>query len=77
MGSMLQRAAAVLIVGGVLVLTGYAAYAILAALFRSDEVPIAISLAVTAIVIGFAILMLYVVVDRIRASRTERFEEVD
>ena len=77
MGSMLQRAAAVLIVGGVIVLAGYAAYAILAALFRSDEVPLAISIAVTAIVAGFAILLLYVIVDRIRASRTERFEEVD
>lgn len=77
MGSMLQRAAAVLIIGGVLVIAGYAAYAILAALFRSDEVPLPISLAVSAIVIGFAILLLYVAVDRVRASRTERFEEVD
>ena len=77
MGSALQRAAAVLIIGGLLVLVGYAAYAILTALFRSDDVPLAISIAVAAITVGFAILMLYVVVDRVRTSRTERFEEVD
>ena len=77
MSSVLQRTAAVLIIGGALVLVGYGVYAILKALFQSDEVPLAISLAAAAIVLGFAILVIYVVLDRFRESRHERFEEAD
>ncbi len=77
MSSMVQRAAAALIIGGVLTLVGYGAYSMLKAMFESEEVPLAVSIAVTAVVVGFAILLLYVAVDRIRASRSESFEEVD
>ncbi len=77
MGSLVQKLATFLIISGALVLVGYSAYNFFPALIRADDVPLIIRLAVTAIAIGFAILMLYVVVDRVRTSRTERFEEVD
>ena len=77
MGSLVQKLAAFLIISGALVLVGYGAYNIFPALIRADDVPLIIRLAITAIAIGFAILLMYVVVDRIRTSKSEKFEEVD
>ena len=77
MSSLVQKLGAFLIISGALVIVGYGAYNIFPALIGADDVPLIIRLAVTAIAIGFTILFCYVVVDRIRTSRSERFEEVD
>ena len=77
MGSMVQRAAAVLIIGGLLVIVGYGLYYMLDGLYSDVDAPLAIKLAVTALLAGIALLLLYVAVDRIRTSKSESFEEVD
>ena len=77
MGSLVQRAAAVLIVGGLLVIFGYGLYYMLDGLYSDVEAPLAIKVAVTAILAGTALLLLYVAVDRIRTSKSESFEEAD
>lgn len=77
MGSLVQMLAAFLIISGALVIGGYIAFNIVPALIGADDVPLIIRLAVTFITAGFAILLVVVVVERIRASRTEKFEEVD
>ena len=77
MGSIVQRAAAVLIIGGLLVIVGYGLYYMLVGLYSDIDAPLAIKVAVTAILAGTALLLLYVAVDRIRTSKRESFEEVD
>ena len=77
MGSLVQRAAAALIIGGLLVIVGYGLYYMLDGLYSDINAPLAIKVAVTALLAGIALLLLYVAVDRIRTSRGESFEEVD
>ncbi len=58
-------------------LLGVGVYYALSELFAADEVPFLIRLSIAAAVVGFVVLMASVVRDRVRESRTERFEEVD
>ena len=58
-------------------LLGVGVYYALEALFASDEIPLAIRLSIVAVVAGFLVLAASVIRDRIRESKSERFEEVD
>ncbi len=58
-------------------LFGYWVFAVLAVVFADAEIPFFIRLSLSAVIVGFVVLMASVVRDRIRESRTERFEEVD
>ena len=62
---------------GLVGLLGVGVYYALAELFAADEVPFLIRLFIAAVIVGFVVLMASVVRDRIRESKSERFEEVD
>ena len=62
---------------GLVGLLGYGVYAVLAVVFADAEVPFFIRLSLSAVIVGFVVLMASVIRDRIRESRTERFEEAD
>ena len=71
----LLRAAAILIIASGLVLGGYWIYVFFEALFESNEVPFIIRLFVVAGGLGFALLFLYIVWDRIRQLKGEDFRD--
>ena len=56
---------------------GVGVYYALEALFASDDMPLVLRLSITAVIVGFVLLVASVIRDRIRESKTERFEEVD
>ena len=62
---------------GLVGLLGVGVYYALRELFAADEVPFLIRLSIAAVIVGFVVLMASVVRDRIRESKSERFEEVD
>ncbi len=66
-----------LLLVGLAGLLGVGVYYALAELFAAAEVPLAIRLSLFAVVVGFLVLAASVIRDRIRESKTERFEEVD
>ena len=66
-----------LLLVGLAGLLGVGVYYALEALFASDDIPLAIRLSIVAVVAGFLVLVVSVVRDRVRESRSERFEEVD
>ena len=65
-----------LLLAGLTGLLGVGVYYALEAL-ASDDIPLAIRLSIVAVVAGFLVLVVSVVRDRVRESRSERFEEVD
>jgi len=72
----MQRLGMALLVVGAGVLAGYAAYAIVKALF-TDEVPLPVSIGVIVAVVGFVLLVAGVGYERWRASRKEDLGEVE
>lgn len=66
-----------LLIVGMLVLVGYAVYYLSRDFFGSPDVPVAVQIAVPAIVVGAIILLAAAIADRVRRRKRERFEEVD
>lgn len=58
-------------------LLGYVIYEIVGAMFTSDEIPIAVSIAIATGAVGFIVLILAVLRERIQAIRTEKLDEVE
>ena len=58
-------------------LLGYWVFTVLAVVFADAEIPFFIRLSLSAVIVGFVVLMASVVRDRIRESKSERFEEAD
>ncbi len=73
----MQTAGLGLLLLGLAGLLGYWVFAVLAVVFADTEIPFFIRLSLSAVIVGFIVLMASVVRDRIRESKTERFEEVD
>ena len=71
------KAGTVLIVGSILALLGYAAYFLFRALFLAAGVSLIIRLALPAVFVGFVLLVVAVVRDRLRERRREHFEGVE
>ena len=74
---MLLRTAAVLIIASGAVLGGYWIYVFFQDIFEAHEVPLIIRLFVVAGGLGFALLFLYVVWDRISQLKGENFRDRD
>ena len=70
------KVGAVLMVGGLAALVGYAVYLLFRALFLED-VSLIVQIAVPAALVGLALLMIAVVRDRLRKRRGEQFKEVN
>ena len=62
---------------GLVGLLGYWVFTVLAVVFADAGIPFFIRLSLSAVIVGFVVLMASVVRDRIRESKSERFEEVD
>ena len=73
----MQTAGLGLLLLGLAGLLGYWVFAVLAVVFADAGIPFFIRLSLSAVIVGFIVLMASVVRDRIRESKTERFEEVD
>ena len=73
----LLRTAAALIIGAGLILGGNLIYNFFLEIFEANDVPLIIRLAVVAGGLGFALLFLYVVWDRIRQLKGENFRDRD
>ena len=73
----LLRTATVLIIGAGLVLGGNLIYNFFLNIFEANDVPLIIRLAVVAGGLGFVLLFLYVVWDRIRQLKGENFRDRD
>ena len=70
------KVGAVLIVGSILALLGYAAYYLVQAFFASG-VSLVLRLALPAALLGLTLLVVAVVRDRMREHKGEHFEGVD
>ena len=77
MSATFLRAAALLIIAGAVILTGYGIYYFFKGVFEAAEVPLIIRAAVVAGALGFVFLILVVIWDRIRQMKGERFTERD
>ena len=73
----LLRTATVLIIGAGLVLGGNLIYNFFLNIFEANDIPLIIRLAVVAGGLGFVLLFLYVVWDRIRQLKGENFRDRD
>ncbi len=73
----MAKAGAVLLVLGGGAILGYILYRFLWLLYTAHDVPLIIQVAVPVALVGFVLLVVAVVRDRLRASRRERFEEVE
>ncbi len=73
----LLRTATVLIIGAGLVLGGNLIYNFFLNIFEANNIPLIIRLAVVAGGLGFVLLFLYVVWDRIRQLKGENFQDRD
>lgn len=73
----MQAAGFGLLVIGLAGLIGAGVYYALVGLFGSADVPLVIRISIVAVAAGFVVLIAAVIRDRIRESRSERFEEVD
>ncbi len=73
----LLRTAAALIIGAGLILGGNLIYNFFLEIFEANDVPLIIRLAVVAGGLGFALLFLYVIWDRIRQLKGENFRDRD
>ena len=74
--TLLRTAAALIIVAG-LILGGNLIYNFFLEIFEANDVPLIIRLAVVAGGLGFALLFLYVIWDRIRQLKGENFRDRD
>ena len=70
----MQRLGMACLVLGAGVLVGYAAYALVKALF-TEEIPLPVSIGLIVAVVGFVLRVAGVGYDRWRASRKEDFDE--
>ena len=68
---------AVLIIVSGLVLAGYGGYFFAQEFFDSPDVPVAIKIAVPAMVVGIVILAAIAIADRWRSRKKETFTEVE
>ena len=75
MQRMLLRTAAALIIASGLVLGGYWIYVFFSDIFEAHGVPLIIRFFVVAGGLGFVLLFLYVVWDRIRQLKGEDFQD--
>ena len=75
MQRMLLRTAAALVIAAGLVLGGYWIYVFFEDIFETSEVPLIIRLFVVVGGLGFVLLFLYVVWDRIRQLKGEDFRD--
>ena len=73
----LLRTATVLIIVAGLILGGNLIYNFFLNIFEANDVPLIIRLAVVAGGLGFVLLFLYVVWDRIRQLKGENFQDRD
>ena len=69
--------AAVVLGGGLAVLVVYWAVTVLTALFDSPDVPLAVKIAVPAVIAGGAALLVIAVLQRIRDRKREDLEGVE
>ena len=65
-----------LVIVGILLIAGLALYYFVTSFFNGDA-PIALKVAVPAVVIGLLVLLASVIIDRYRATNTENFKEVE
>ena len=72
----MQRFGMALLVAGVAVLVGYAAYEIVRALF-TDDIPLVVSIAVVVVAAGFLLLLPGIGYERGRIRRKEDLNEVE
>ncbi len=70
-------AGGVLVVAGALVLLGFGLGSFAGDLFGSTDVPLAIQIAVPAVVLGALILLGWVLIERLRSRDREHLGEVD
>ncbi|MFH1559996.1 MAG: hypothetical protein ABID84_01090 [Chloroflexota bacterium] len=77
MSAIILRAGAILVIAGVVVVTGYWLYYAFKALFSEPSIPLAIKVAIPAIIIGIILLLSAVGWERYRKGKEERFEEVE
>lgn len=74
--TLLRTATALIIVAG-LILGGNLIYNFFLNIFEANDIPLIIRLAVVAGGLGFVLLFLYVVWDRIRQLKGENFQDRD
>ena len=66
-----------IVVAGTLVLAGYGVYAFSREFFGSPDVPLAVQVAVPAMLVGVIILLGAALMDRLRHRKQEHFKEAD
>ncbi len=72
-----QMVGGVLIVGGLLVLLGYGLNEGIREFFDSPDTPVAVKVALPAVVLGFVVLIVVVVVERFQSRERDSFKEAD
>ena len=67
----------VLVILGLILLYGVGGYWLVGELFQDPEVPWFVKVGAPAIVIGFTILLLTVLAQRMKAARTDKYADVE
>ncbi len=73
----MAKAGAVLLVLGGGTIVGYILYLIFRLLYTEPDVPLVFQVATPLVLVGLILMVMAVARDRLRASRRERFEEVE
>ena len=71
------KVGALLVVGGVAVITGYWIYYAFRHLFALACIPMAIKVAIPVVVAGIIVLLIAVIRDRYQAAKKESFKEIE
>ncbi len=66
----------ILVLAGALVLLGYGVYYFSQEFFGAEDVPLAIQVALPAIVVGVVVLVVAVLLERLRGGKGEEFKGV-
>ena len=67
----------ILVIGGFILFYGSCIYLALKEMLASPDTPILIKIGLPAIFLGFGVLLTSVIIDRIRASKTDPYKDVE
>ena len=71
------RLGGLMVLAGALVVLGYGVYYFSKVFFGSHDIPLPVRVAVPAVVVGFLLVMVAVLLERLRSGKREKFEEVE
>ena len=73
----MRKLGIIFFLGGLALLVAFSGYEMTKDFFQDADVPLAIRIALPAIIVGFILLLASLALERYRAKKKERFKEVD